>query len=103
MNFSHKRSSCSSTVGREGGVCFLLEPMQPYCICVLCEDRAGACFHRLDGFQRRISTNLSFMDMSGGICITEALVLYDMNVSALASHTEFARVQEKKNLSYDTL
>lgn len=43
--------------------------------------------------------NLSSMDMSGGICITEALVLYDVNVSALVSHTEFARVQEKKNLS----
>lgn len=43
------------------------------------------------------------MDMSGGICITEALVLDDMNVSALVSHTEFARVQEKKNLNYVTL
>lgn len=70
---------------------------------MLREDRAGACFHSLNGCQLKTSINLSLMDMSGGICITEALVLCDMNVSALVLHTEFARVQEKKHLSYDTL
>lgn len=66
----------------------LLKPMQPYCICVLRKDRAGACFHRLKGFKLKIEMNLSLMDMSGWIRITEALVLYDVNVSALVLLTE---------------